>query len=156
VPFKADPSQPGSYIPDTGDVKQIGKNLTDAAYRNLSAHVLNDIKNRRIQSINPTNSATSTAGSISNYEFLHNLAMTRMLTSNSWLTQMNVTSNEGLLRELVIIQASALMLQHQQFCQMENLEALLAAMVAQNQNLLEAINFTGDMSKVQDSIAAVG
>ncbi len=156
IPFKADPSQPGAYIPDTGDVKQIGKNLTDAAYRNLSAHVLNDIKNRRIQSINPTKNASTTSGSISNFEFLHSLAMDRMLTSNGWLTQMNVTSQEGLLRELVIIQASALMLQHQQFRQMENLEALLAAMVAQNQNLIEAINFTGDMSKVQDSIAAVG
>lgn len=157
VPFKPDPNMPGAYIPDTTDVKQIGKNLTDTAYRNLSAHVLNEIKNRRVQSIDPTKgTSSSTGGSLSSFEFLSSLAMDRMLTSNNWLTQMNVTSSEGLLRELVVIQASSLMMQYQMFRQNENIEALLAAIVAQNQNLLDAMNFAPDTAKIQDSIAAVG
>jgi len=158
VPFKADIANPLAYVADTSDIKQIAKNLTDTAYRGLSAHVLNEIKNRRIQSVDPseTTGLTTTGGTLSQFEFIHSLATDRMLTSNSWLAQINVTSTEGLVRELVIIQASSLMLQYQTFRQNEHIEALLAAMVAQNQNLLEALNFAPDTSKIQDSIAAVG
>jgi len=158
VPFIPSTTTPFSYTADTTNIPQIAKNLTDSAYRGLSAHVLNEIKNRRIQSIDPDHGSqgSSTDGSLSQFEFMHDLTMDRMLRSNNWLTQMNVTSSEGLIRELVLIQASSLMMQYQSFRQTEHLEALLAAIVAQNQNLLEVLNFDQDTSKVQDSIAAAG
>ena len=59
-----------------------------------------------------------------------------MLQNNNWVIQMNSSSSEALLRELVLIQATSLMLEYQKFRQNENMEALLAALVAQNQNLI--------------------
>jgi len=60
------------------------------------------------------------------------------------------------LRELVLIEASRLMMDFQIYRQNEHMEALLAAMVSQNQNLLEALNFAPDTAQVKQSINAIG
>lgn len=154
VPFKPDPANPNEYIPDTSDILAIGKNIVDKSYRSLAQYVLNEIKNRRVLSSNPSVGTVET-GSISPLEFFDNLANNRILLSNDWITSLNTTSSEGLLRELVIIQASSLMLDYQRFRQNEHIEALLAATVTQNQNLLEALNFGPTAKASQNALNAV-
>jgi len=155
VSFTPDNNNPGSFIPDTSDPVQIAKNIVDRSYRSLSQYVLNEIKNRRVLSVNPQQNSAQN-GSISQFQFLHNLSQDRILTSNQWLTQLNSASLEALVRELVIIEASRLMMDYQQYRQNEHMEALLAAMVAQNQNLIEALNFTQNLNEVQSTINAIG
>jgi hypothetical protein len=155
VPFKPDPSNPGTYIPDTSNIAAIGQNITDKAYRDLSQYVLNEIKNRRVLSTNPAKNSRQ-SGTLSNLQFLDNMANNRILLSNTWLVDLNTTSTEGLLRELVIIEASRLMLDYQRFRQNEHIEALLAASVVQNQNMLAALNFaTPSTQSIQNSLSAV-
>ncbi len=157
VPFKPDPYTPGVFTADTTDTIQIAKNIVDKSYRGLSQYVLNEIKNRRVQSTNPDQNASSGAGgSLSTFQFLYNMANNRMLTSNAWLTEINVASNEALLREIVLIEASRLLMDFQIYRQNEHMEALLAAMVSQNQNLLEALNFAPDTAQMKQSLNAIG
>jgi hypothetical protein len=157
IPFKPDPYTPGLFTADTSDTIQIGKNIVDRSYRSLSQYVLNEIKNRRVQSTNPETSVNNGAsGTLSTFEFLYNMANNRFLTSNQWLAEINIASSESLLRELVLIEASRLLLEYQMHRQSEHMEALLAAMVAQNQNMLDALNFIPDTAKIKDSINAIG
>jgi hypothetical protein len=160
VPFKPDPYTPGLYVADTSNIAQIAKNLSSQSRRGLSQFVLNEIKNRRVQSIDPDQSSASSTrgGTLSSFEFIHNLAMNRMQTSNGWLAEINIASPEALQRELVLIQASQLMMQYQAFKQNENIEALLATLVAQNEDLQDAfaLAVSPDTSKIQESMGAIG
>ncbi|NBV28738.1 hypothetical protein EBS02_06950, partial [bacterium] len=143
VPFRSQ-TQSGytSYCPDTDNFEVIADNIIDKSYRSLSQYVLNEIKNRRVASTPPSSSSTSgSTDSISVLQFLDTMGTARILQSNDWLTTLNTTSTEGLLREIALIEASRLMLDYIHFRQNEHIEALLAAMVAQNQNLAQALNF---------------
>jgi hypothetical protein len=153
VSFKLDKSSTATnqYTYDIKNLTSISNNVIDQSFRNLSTHVLADIQRRRIL-------ASSTDGNTQNVysavQYLEYLCTHRMLQNNNWVIEMNSSSSEALLRELVLIQATSLMLEYQKFRQNENMEALVAALVAQNQNLLSAAQSMVSSSKSSNAMKA--
>lgn len=122
------------------------KVLVDKAYRSMSQYVLNDIKNRRLPS-KESNEGSSAENALSKQQLIEDLATSRLKKENNWLAQLESTSTEGLLREIAVIEASRLYLDSVAIKQNEHIEALLATIVAQNQNLAKLADFSSNINE---------
>lgn len=156
VPFVQDDLDVGSYKADPTDIEAIAENLIDMSYRSLAQYVLNDLKMRRAKSLPPPSAAgKSSSGSMSVSEYLHQSATSRVKDSNRWVVELSSLSNEALLRELVMIQATSLMFQYQHYLQMENIEALEAAILTSNLRILGLKDMIPSQKEVNQTLNAI-
>lgn len=154
IPFK--PDSDGAYKPDPTDIEGIGERLVNHAYRSISFNVLNDLKTRRLRSLPPPSaSGKSSSGSMSTFEFLHQSGTSRMKDSNRWIVELSSLSTEGLLREIALMQATSLLFQYQQYRQLENIEALEAALLASTLRILELKDMVPSESDVNQTLNAI-
>lgn len=129
------------------DFEKVAGHLTDKAFRSLSQYVLSDIKNRHMAQSSSSEDSSSGDNELSLHSLIEDMATSRFDKNNNWLVQIESTSTEGLLREIAIIEASRLLIDFVKFKQNEHMEALLSAMIIQNQNITQA----SDMSAMMDS-----
>ena len=127
----------GKADTDQNDHKTLANAIVDKSYRSLSQYTLNDIKNRHLNQVASGGASTSSLHSI-----IEEMATSRIKSESNWLQKIESTSTEGLLREIALIEASRLFIDYVQLRQNEHMEALLAAMVAQNQNLTQILDFS--------------
>lgn len=154
IPFK--PDNDGTYKPDPTDIEGIAERLVNHAYRSLSFNVLNDLKTRRLRSIPPPSAAgKSSSGSLSTFELLHQSGTSRMRDSNRWIVELSSLSTEGLLREIALMQATSLLFQYQHYRQLENIEALEAALLASTLRMLELKDMIPSQDDVNQTLNAI-
>jgi hypothetical protein len=154
IPFQ--PTDDGSYKPDPSDIEGIAERLVNQAYRSISFNVLNDLKTRRLRSIPPPSAAgQSSSGTLSTFEFLHQSGTSRMLDTNRWIVELSSLSTEGLLREIALMQATALLFQYQHYRQLENIEALEAALLTSMLRILELKDMVPSQQDVNQTLNAI-
>ena len=132
-----------SYVPDADyDVEVIANSIVDKSYRSLSQYVLNDIRNRHSKqdfSSSESDSSGQNLEQVSIMELIEKMSTDRINNRNQWIENIESTSTEGLLREIAIIESTRLFIDYIKLQQSEHTEALLAASLSQNQNLMEML-----------------